>query len=88
MYDNKTTSAIAKKRYSFKKGYVQISLVHKSALKADLMNVLNTPSRYYFSTKLNRGITDISVTLYEAITTVFGNYGITDCWTITEIEQP
>jgi hypothetical protein len=85
MYDNKTTSAIAKKRYSFKKGYRQISLADKDKLKADLFSVLNNPSRTYFSKKLNGGIIDISVTLYDAITDVFSKYGITDCWTIEDI---
>lgn len=85
MYDNKTTSAIAKKRYSFKKGYQQISLADKDKLKADLFFVLNNPSRTYFSKKLNSGIIDISVTLYEAITDIFTKYGITDCWTIEDI---
>lgn len=85
MYNNKTTSAIAKKRYSFKKGYQQISLADKDRLKADLYLVLNTPSRTYFSKKLNSGIIDISVTLYDAITDVFNKYGISDCWTIEDI---
>lgn len=86
MYDNSITPAIAKKRYSFKKGYLQISLAKKSALKADLMVVLNNPSKFYFSTKLNKGIIDISVTLYEAISKVFASYDITDCWEITEMQ--
>lgn len=87
MYNKIRTSAIAKKRYSFKKGYLQVSLEEKDNLKAELLSVLNNPSRSYFSMKLNKGIIDISVTLYTAITAVFNKYGITDCWTIEEIEK-
>ena len=86
MYNKTVIPAIAKKRYSFKKGYLQVSLADKDKLKAELSSVLNNPSRTYFSKKLNKGIIDISVTLYDAITDVFGKYGISDCWTIEDIE--
>ena len=85
MYNKTRTCAIAKKRYSFKKGYLQVSLEEKDKLKNDLKVVLNNPSRSYFSKKLNSGIIDISVTLFTAITNVFQKYGITDCWTIEEM---
>mgnify|MGYP006972016116 FL=1 len=85
MYKEIETPAIAKKRYSFKKGYLQVSLEDKDKLKSDLIQVLNNPSRSYFSKKLNAGIVDISVTLFSAITDVFKKYDITDCWTIEEI---
>ena len=85
MYNKTRPPAIAKKRYSFKKGYLQVSLEDKDKLKSDLIQVLNNPSRSYFSKKLNAGIVDISVTLFSAITDVFKKYDITDCWTIEEI---
>ena len=77
MYNKTRTSAIAKKRYSFKKGYLQVSLEDKDKLKSDLTS--------YFSKKLNAGIIDISVTLFSAITEVFKKYDITDCWTIEDM---
>ena len=83
MYNKTRTSAIAKKRYSFKKGYLQVSLEDKDKLKSDLTQVLNNQS--YFSKKLNAGIIDISVTLFSAITEVFKKYDITDCWTIEDM---
>ena len=79
MYNKTRTPAIAKKRY------LQVSLEDKDKLKSDLIQVLNNPSRSYFSKKLNAGIVDISVTLFSAITDVFKKYDITDCWTIEEI---
>ena len=85
MYNKTRTCAIAKKRYSFKKGYLQVSLEEKDKLKNDLKVVLNNPSRSYFSKKLNSGIIDISVTLFTAITNVYQKYCITDCWTIEEM---
>ena len=85
MYNKTRTCAIAKKRYSFKKGYLQVSLEEKDKLKNDLKVVLNNTSRSYFSKKLNSGIIDISVTLFTAITNVFQKYAITDCWTIEDI---
>lgn len=87
MYNKSRTCAIAKKRYSFKKGYLQVSLEEKDKLKSDLIEVLNNPSRSYFSRKLNNGIIDISVTLFSAITAVFEKYDIKDCWTIEDIEK-
>ena len=85
IYNKTITPAIAQKRYSFKQGYLQVSLEDKDKLKSDLIQVLNNPSRSYFSKKLNAGIVDISVTLFSAITDVFKKYDITDCWTIEEI---
>lgn len=43
MYNKTRTCAIAKKRYSFKKGYLQVSLEEKDKLKNDLKVVLNNP---------------------------------------------
>ena len=85
MYNKTRTSAIAKKRYSFKKGYLQVSLEDNDKPTSDLTPVLNNPSRSYFSKKLNAGIIDISVTLFSAITEVFKKYDITDCWTIEDM---
>ena len=45
MYNKTRTCAIAKKRYSFKKAYLQVSLEEKDKLKNDLKVVLNNPSR-------------------------------------------
>ena len=60
MYNKTRTCAIAKKRYSFKKGYLQVSLEEKDKLKNDLKVVLNNPSRSYFSKNVFQkyGITD------------------------------
>ena len=39
MYNKTRTPAIAKKRYSFKKGYLQVSLEDKDKLKSDLIQL-------------------------------------------------
>ena len=84
MYKKTVTNQIAKKRYSFKKGFLQVSLADKEALKVELRNALGNPSRSYFSTKLNKGIVEISMTLFTVMGDIFQKYGITDVWDITE----
>lgn len=84
MYNNSTTKTIAKKRYYFKKGYLQVSLADKDALKSELIAILGNPSVSYFSTKLNKGIVNIPHPLFMSINELFERYGITDVWDIAD----
>ena len=84
MYKEIGKTAIAKTRYSFKKGFMQVSIGEKSAVKNELMKVLGITGRTYFSTVLNAGIMDISISKYQAITHLFARRGITDVWTTEE----
>ena len=84
MYKEIGKTAIAKTRYSFKKGFMLVSIGEKSAVKNELMKVLGITGRTYFSTVLNAGIMDISISKYQAITNLFARRGITDVWTIEE----
>ena len=84
MYKEIGKTAIAKTRYSFKKGFMQVSVGEKSAVKNELMKVLGITGRTYFSTVLNAGIMDISISKYQAITHLFARRGITDVWTTEE----
>lgn len=84
MYKEIGKTTIAKTRYSFKKGYMQVSIGDKDTIKKELMDILGITGRTYFSTILNAGITDISMTKYQAITQAFARRGITDVWTTEE----
>ena len=75
---------IAKTRYSFKKGFMQVSIGEKNAVKKELMGILGITGKTYFSTILNAGIPNISITKYNAITQAFARRGITDVWTTEE----
>ncbi len=82
MYKKQPKTAIAKTRYSFKKGWSQISIGEKKKVEGELRKALNINGGTYFSTILNRGIYDISVPRYEAINEVFNKRGITEIWTV------
>lgn len=84
MYKEIKTPAIAKKRYSFKRGYLQIILADKNNVKSELMQALGISRNSYFSTLLNSGILDISITKYNHITAIFNRYGIQEVWEISE----
>ena len=84
MYNNDSTSTIAKTRYKFRKGYLQVSLADKNELRQELMQALGITRLTYFSVVLNRGIVDISLPRYEAINHIFARRGITDVWTTEE----
>lgn len=84
MYKEIGKTAIAKTRYSFKKGFMQVSIGEKDAVKKELMDILGITGRTYFSTVLNAGIQDISISKYQAITNLFARRGITDVWTTEE----
>lgn len=85
MYKEIEKAAIAKTRYSFKKGFMQVSIGEKDAVRKELMDVLGITGRTYFSTVLNAGILDISISKYQAITNLFARRGITDVWETEEI---
>ena len=76
--------SIANKRYSFKKGYLQVSLANKDEVRDELMRILKIAGKTYFSVLLNGGIIDIARCKYEDITTLFEKYGISEVWDITE----
>ena len=87
MYNSNLTTTIAKKRYSFRKGYLKVSLEEKNNLRKELMDILGISRLTYFSTILNSGITDISLPKYELINQAFARRNITDVWDITELPQ-
>ena len=84
MYKEIGKTTIAKTRYSFKKGFMQVSIGEKNAVKKELMGILGITGKNYFSTILNAGILNISITKYNAITQAFARRGITDVWTTEE----
>lgn len=86
MYDKNETKAIAKRRYSFKKGYLQVTLSQKQEVREKLMSALKISRLTYFSYLLNAGIVDISLTKYEAISSVFADYNILEVWDVTPID--
>lgn len=85
MYKEIGKTAIAKTRYSFKKGFMQVSIGEKDAMRKELMCILGISGRTYFSTVLNAGILDISISKYQAITQAFARRNITDVWDTEEI---
>lgn len=85
MYDKIETKAIAKKRYSFKKGYLQVTLSQKKEVREKLMSALKISRLTYFSSLLNNGIVDISMTKFEKINAVFSEYNILDVWETTPL---
>ena len=87
MYKENTTKAIAKKRYSFRKGYLQVTLKDRDELREELKNILRITQRSYFYNVMNSGIIDISLPRYEAINQAFARRNITDVWDITELPQ-
>lgn len=87
MYKKERKTAIAKTRYSFKKGYMQVPIGEKDRVREELKNILGIRGRNYFSTILNAGIIDISLPKYELINQAFARLNITDVWTIKELPQ-
>ena len=71
MYNNLSKTSIAKTRYRFRKGYLQVTLSDKKEVQRELMQVLGTADRAYFSQLLNKGIVNISLPRYEAINHIF-----------------
>lgn len=84
MYKKNAMQTIAKKRYSFKKGYMQVQLADRNAVRKELMNILGISYSNYLSRMLSEGIANISVDRYDAITRAFARRGIFDVWTIEE----
>lgn len=87
MYKEITTKAIAKKRYSFRKGYLQVTLKDRDELREELKRILRITQRSYFYSVMNSGILDISLPRYEAINQAFARRNITDVWDITELQS-
>ena len=85
MYNNVGKSTIAKIRYRFRKGYLQVSLADKNEVRQELMLALGTQDKAYFSQLMNGGIINISLPRYEAINHIFARRGITDVWETEEI---
>lgn len=80
MYDKIGKETIAKIRYSFKKGYLQVTIAQKHEVREKLMKVLGITRLTYFSSILNAGIVDISISKYKGISNIFNEYGILDVW--------
>lgn len=85
IYNNFQNAAIAKIRYRFRKGYLQVCLADKKEVQRELMQVLGTEDRFYFYRLLSKGIVNISLPRYEAINLIFARRGITDVWDTEEI---
>lgn len=84
MYNNLAKQTIAKTRYSFRKGYMKVSLEDKDKVRLELMEVLGITSLTHFSRVLNKGIQNIRLPHYEAITRIFARRNITEVWTVEE----
>ena len=84
MYKESESKTIAKKRYSFKKGYLQITIAEKKEFKKKLMKVLQISRPTYFSCLLTNGIANISKDKYDGVSALFNEYNIEDVWTIME----
>ena len=84
MYKEIEPKTIAKKRYSFKKGYLQITIADKKEFKKRLMSVLQISRPTYFSCLLTNGIANISKDKYDEVSSLFQEYNITDVWTVME----
>lgn len=82
MYNKNATLSIPTKRYSFKKGWLQVPSGQTKKAREELMQVLQITSRFYFSTILNRGIRNIGLDLKEEIDNFFNQYGITQVWDV------
>lgn len=85
IYKDFTTQAIAKKRYCFRKGYLQVSLQDRGALRDELKQILRITQRNYFYRLMNQGIVNISLERFEAINQAFARRNITEVWEITEL---
>lgn len=85
MYNNVRKSTIAKIRYRFRRGYLQVSLADKNEVRQELMQALGTQDKAYFSQLMNGGIVNISLPRYESINHIFARRGITDIWETEEI---
>lgn len=85
MYNNVRKSTIAKIRYRFRRGYLQVSLADKNEVRQELMQALGTQDKAYFSQLMNGGIVNIRLPHYEAINHIFARRGITDVWDTEEI---
>lgn len=85
MYNNSSKTSIAKIRYRFRKGYLQVSLADKNEVRQELMQALGTQDKAYFSQLMNGGIVNISLPRYESINHIFARRGITDVWETEEI---
>ena len=66
-------------KYSFQKGFNQISIVDARKLRGDLKEVLKINSRPAWLNRL-RGNVEPKVSEAEAIEGVFAKYGITEIW--------
>ena len=83
-YNEIVNPAIEKMRYCFRKGYMKVSLQDKNTVRAELMQILGITDMTYFSRILNKGVPNISLLKYQAITQAFARRGITDVWTTEE----
>lgn len=66
-------------KFSFQKGFNQISIKEARKLRNDLKEVLKINSRPAWLNRL-RGVVEPKVSEAEAIEEVFRSYGITEIW--------
>ncbi len=84
-YNKVREKKIAKIRYRFKRGYLQVTLSDKAEVQRELMELIGTTDRAYLSRVLRDGFINISLPRYEAINHIFARRGITDVWETEEI---
>lgn len=74
-----------KKTYSFAPGLQKISLCEQKTIKIRLYQALGVNNRHDFCRK-KHGIVNISKIQYDAVTSIFSDYGIeeSDVWLIKD----
>ena len=61
-----------------------MAIGEKKELTKGIMDILGISGKTYYSTRLNKGVSNISKEKYDDITALFNNYSITDNWDIIE----
>ena len=75
------------REFSFSKGWSQVRVIDRKAIRFKLMDAMRISSRRQFQARL-RGDHEPKVSEYAAIEQVFADYGISDVWgQIDEITQ-
>lgn len=78
--------SIAKKRYSFKEAYEKVPFGKIESLKKDLYEALRINNRTSWANKL-KGIVSPNIEIVQSVEAVFLQYGIKNCWIITDITE-
>ena len=76
-------------QYFFSDGYNRLTVGEAKECRRKLTDELCSGNASRFSTLLNRGIKNIPKPRYDAVTEIFGEYGICeeDVWRVVELEN-